>query len=683
MPFANPPADLQDWITSDVFKDEHCDFDAVTVVGSPLLLLALGVTTVTVGGIAKPRCSRARMVISSHPYLILCQSERKDAIVDLIQKCRRGEPQVSHDSDQYLLKHPITMFASQFSSLLVDAQVNRIEMRQFGQKGPLSEGFALMRSFREKDPNCDIVFDLGALISPYQFHYPTPHSEMVRHNPESDANPRYITLVHIPDSTYFQHHVHINARANHFPICAVPTVEYFNNSIHPVYGSCYGDFSRFNSEIRKFKIYNTMVHLWKSIYRGDMGKNDTGRIAGRRFAHFHQFLNKMEESTYCPEVRFEISVSLMPDVDFSQGLSIFHPALLHILEIWKSTRAVHLGLNHYLASCRRILDWASSPYLPSELRCFRMRHATKTTSKKHSLYVAIAQCLGFSSPASNALFKCTYVRNENPVDSPLLWLAVQVWRYTLRKECDAVLLSDDDISTQVTEDIFDTRFLRDIIGVPRAFHPMINEHGSEHGRGRKCFPIPKIEYELHLHECGPPIHFRDDGLDLDLLQPEKIYQYCTQNSNKFTFGFAAIGVNPPQEELAQIENQYPDQTPDTIFAINYLDKFLEDHLTVVSSSLDYRANFKQGGGVAAKDHLKFRLYRKIGTRIYDDSYQRYNEDNFTSKLRFNLPEDEVRNIFLNDILPKKNPDNSYVTLEEDGIYVPVAHLYGNDEYNYM
>lgn len=63
------------------------------------------------------------------------------------------------------------------------------------------------------------------------------------------------------------------------------------------------------------------------------------------------------------------------------------------------------GLASLFSSCRRILDWASSPYLPSELRCFRMRQATKTSAKKHSLYVATAQCLGFSSPTSNALFK--------------------------------------------------------------------------------------------------------------------------------------------------------------------------------------------------------------------------------------------------------------------------------------
>lgn len=178
------------------------------------------------------------------------------------------------------------MFASQFSSLLVDAQVNRIEMRRFGfgQKGPLSEGFVLMRSFREQDPNCDIVFDLGAPISPYQFHYATPHSEMVRHNLQSDVNPRYITLLHIPDSTYFQHHVHINARANHFPICAIPTLEYFNNSIHPVYMVV--AMVILAILVQKFENlwFITPWYIYGIVFISEIGENDTGRIAGRRFA---------------------------------------------------------------------------------------------------------------------------------------------------------------------------------------------------------------------------------------------------------------------------------------------------------------------------------------------------------------------------------------------------------------
>lgn len=676
MVFANPPADIDQWITSDTFKDEHCDFDAIIVKGTPQILRSLGPTTITVGGIAKPRCSRSRMVIASYPYLIMCLADRKNNIIEQIQKVRRGEPQVPHERDQFLIKHPLTMFSKQFASVLINAGVEQIEIRQFAQKGPLADGFELMRGFRDEDPDCDIVFDLGAVIPPYIYHFVTPNSEMVRHNPNNEIKPRYITLTHIAETTYFKYNVHQNAKPTHFPICAIPTLEFFNNSIHPVYGSCYGDFNRYDSDLKKFKVYNTMIHIWKNIYRGDLGKNDTGRIAGRRFAHFNQFLSMLEDNHYCPETRFEVSVKLPANADFTTGLDIFNPALSRVHAIWKSTRAVHLSMRSYISSCRRILDWASSDTLPTELRCFKMRHGTKTTIKKHALYVAIAQCIGFSSEASNVLFKTTYERNENPVDYPFLWLAVQVWRYNLRKLSPNLMPTDDDVTDKMPIQLFNQFFINNVLKSSRSFYPQISAN-EVNPNGRRCLPEPKANYDLHLHECGTPIHFRDDGLQLDLLEPLKIWQYCTQSSNTFSFGFSAIGCHPPQAQLAQIENQHPDQTPDTYFSLNYLDKFLEDNLTVVSSTNDYRANFVTGGGVAAKDSLLFRLYRKIGSRIYDDQYPRYNEGNFLTVLRFNRPENELRIEFENNILPKKKADNTYVTFEEEGIDVPVAHLYGN------
>lgn len=170
----NGPPILHEHITSIEFKKKHCDFDSIIVNGKPDLLKGMGENTVVIGGTAMRRGNKKQdFVIATYPFIVTCNKSRRDAIIDSISKELRGEPQMPSDDDRYLVRHPITMFAIQFSSVLNRAGVQQIQMRQFGHKGDLERGQNLMKNLREADPQCEILFDLAMVIPPQMFHWAT------------------------------------------------------------------------------------------------------------------------------------------------------------------------------------------------------------------------------------------------------------------------------------------------------------------------------------------------------------------------------------------------------------------------------------------------------------------------------------------------------------------------------
>lgn len=141
------PPDLQSYIYSDHFKHEYCDFDSITVAETPTLLYAIKLTTISVGGTALHRGPANFFIIATSPFIISCHQTKKQSIINAIKKTLRDEPQIPHSNSKFLLKHPITIFATTFSSILLEAGVNTIELHQFGQKGKLTCGMELVQSF--------------------------------------------------------------------------------------------------------------------------------------------------------------------------------------------------------------------------------------------------------------------------------------------------------------------------------------------------------------------------------------------------------------------------------------------------------------------------------------------------------------------------------------------------------
>ena len=71
------PPDLQSYIYSDNFKHEYCDFDSIIVAGTPSLLNAIKLTTISVGGTAIHKGPANFFIIATSPFIISCHQSKR------------------------------------------------------------------------------------------------------------------------------------------------------------------------------------------------------------------------------------------------------------------------------------------------------------------------------------------------------------------------------------------------------------------------------------------------------------------------------------------------------------------------------------------------------------------------------------------------------------------------------
>ena len=114
------PPILQTYLQTNEFKSQHCDFDSITVSGMPSVLKAVEFTALTVGGTAIHRGPSDFFVVATSPFVISCDQTKKPDIIKAIQSSLKDEPQIPHTNPKFLLKHPVTIFAASFASILQD-----------------------------------------------------------------------------------------------------------------------------------------------------------------------------------------------------------------------------------------------------------------------------------------------------------------------------------------------------------------------------------------------------------------------------------------------------------------------------------------------------------------------------------------------------------------------------------
>jgi len=128
-----------------------------------------------------------------------------------------------------------------------------------------------------------------------------------------------------------------------------------------------------------------------------------------------------------PEVRFEVRARLpMTVTNDSSELDVFQQLLDTIIAVWKEAEWIHLPIPHVTRSMQRVIDFATSSYVPSKSRCFDIRASEKLSKEARDFAAIVFQNLGCASKRSNALFAETYSTPEG-LPRPLDWFVYYVW----------------------------------------------------------------------------------------------------------------------------------------------------------------------------------------------------------------------------------------------------------------
>ena len=174
------------------------------------------------------------------------------------------------------------------------------------------------------------------------------------------------------------------------------------------------------------KVYNTQHHLQVTHYHGILERNCTnGKKAKSYLSMFENMIPSLLKMQ--PEVRFEVRARLpMTVTNDSSESDVFQQLLNTIIAVWKEAEWIHLPIPHVTRSMRRVIDFATSSYVPSKSRCFDIRDKEKLTKEAREFAAMVFQNFGYGSKRSNAMFAQTYSRQEE-LPRPLDWLVYYVW----------------------------------------------------------------------------------------------------------------------------------------------------------------------------------------------------------------------------------------------------------------
>jgi len=393
------------------------DFDAFNVKGSPQVLLAFSDFTMTVPNNGA-KLQENFLRLCNNPVMLTVKDFRnlKNKILKVLEEgsfrpyVRARGPLMKSTSPNLLPKSDVTVPTPEMVHILTICDVKEVYIKCFGMKMSVDLGLARLKRLRELDSKCVINVDVAVQIPPPCMHWPhsNRHAGLSSNSKSSNGS---AVLVRIDDTSPIREKIGRGSSVQHYSGAyalaqflrlgcrAVPN---FGNLLFTILETEDNDF-----HVNGGKVYDTLHHVMKSIFRGNFNKSWTGRTARTRFEHLEAFSSQMTRAK--PSCRIELSFNIqrLPP-SFMEC-----PNPYDLDYIWDALWFVWNQLNYLLlpvSEIKKTIDWALD-YVrskhhgpPKKISCFRLRNDTRLTQPMRNFSAIIYGICGVTSEEYNVLF---------------------------------------------------------------------------------------------------------------------------------------------------------------------------------------------------------------------------------------------------------------------------------------